>query len=153
VNDTYKVDEPTNKQEVHHRMGDLGYLDDGGKLWMCGRKGHRVESVVNDIIFYSIPCERIFNQHIQVKRSALVGIVIKGNTLPLICIELEDSINKKAERQNLFDELNIIGDQYGQTKAINHFLIHPKFPVDIRHNAKIFREKLAIWAQEQVNKK
>ena len=26
-------------------------------------------------------------------------------------------------------------------------LWHAKFPVDIRHNAKIFREKLAIWAE------
>jgi olefin beta-lactone synthetase len=25
-------------------------------------------------------------------------------------------------------------------------MIHPSFPVDIRHNAKIFREKLAVWA-------
>jgi hypothetical protein len=29
-------------------------------------------------------------------------------------------------------------------------LIHPRFPVDVRHNAKIFREKLAVWAAEQV---
>ena len=27
------------------------------------------------------------------------------------------------------------------------FLLHPSFPVDIRHNAKIFREKLARWAE------
>ena len=26
---------------------------------------------------------------------------------------------------------------------------HPKFPVDIRHNAKIGREKLAVWAARQ----
>jgi hypothetical protein len=25
--------------------------------------------------------------------------------------------------------------------------VHPGFPVDIRHNAKIGREKLAEWAQ------
>ena len=31
----------------------------------------------------------------------------------------------------------------GEVKTI---LYHPSFPVDIRHNAKIFREKLAVWA-------
>jgi hypothetical protein len=29
-------------------------------------------------------------------------------------------------------------------------LFHPSFPVDIRHNAKIFREKLAVWAARRV---
>jgi hypothetical protein len=32
------------------------------------------------------------------------------------------------------------------TASIQDFLFHPSFPVDIRHNAKIFREKLAVWA-------
>jgi hypothetical protein len=32
------------------------------------------------------------------------------------------------------------------TAAISRFMFHPSFPVDIRHNAKIFREQLADWA-------
>jgi hypothetical protein len=31
-------------------------------------------------------------------------------------------------------------------------LYHKEFPVDVRHNAKIFREKLALWAAEKVKK-
>ncbi len=31
---------------------------------------------------------------------------------------------------------------------IKDFLLHPGFPVDIRHNAKINREQLAQWAQK-----
>ena len=27
---------------VWHRMGDVGYLDDTGRFWFCGRKAHRV---------------------------------------------------------------------------------------------------------------
>ena len=34
--------------------------------------------------------------------------------------------------------------------AITTFLFHPAFPVDIRHNAKIFREKLAVWAAKEL---
>src|SRR5207244_5363668 len=26
----------------YHRMGDLGYFDEQGRLWFCGRKSHRV---------------------------------------------------------------------------------------------------------------
>jgi glycosyltransferase involved in cell wall biosynthesis len=29
----------------HHRMGDLGYRDDQGRIWFCGRKAHRVVTV------------------------------------------------------------------------------------------------------------
>jgi len=47
----------------------------------------------------------------------------------------------------LFAELRTIGAQYAHTKDIAHFLIHPGFPVDIRHNAKIGREILTLWAQ------
>lgn len=136
---------------VRHRMGDLGYLDDQGLLWMCGRKAHRVDATLNGLFvkrYYSIPCERIFNTHPNVKRSALVGVKVANEIEPLICIELDQSLvcNKS---QLLYQDLIAIAEQFTQTQGIRRFLIHPDFPVDVRHNAKIFREKLAVWAQSQ----
>ncbi|MCU8029596.1 AMP-binding protein [Shewanella sp. SM73] len=136
---------------VRHRMGDLGYLDDQGLLWMCGRKAHRVDATLNRLFakrYYSIPCERIFNTHPNVKRSALVGVKVANEIEPLICIELDQSLvcNKS---QQLYQDLIAIAEQFTQTQGIRRFLIHPDFPVDVRHNAKIFREKLAVWAQSQ----
>ncbi|MGI2126349.1 olefin beta-lactone synthetase [Shewanella oncorhynchi] len=136
---------------VRHRMGDLGYLDDQGLLWMCGRKAHRVDTTLNGLFvkrYYSIPCERIFNTHPNVKRSALVGVKVANEIEPLICIELDQSLvcNKS---QQLYQDLIAIAEQFTQTQGIRRFLIHPDFPVDVRHNAKIFREKLAVWAQSQ----
>ncbi len=130
---------------VRHRMGDLGYLDNTGKLWMCGRKAHRVATTEDT--FYSIPCERIFNTHKQVKRTALVGISLDKMITPLLCVELIK--NASINEEQLFAELKKIGSAHMQTQAISHFLVHPDFPVDIRHNAKIFREKLAVWAQNK----
>jgi len=43
-----------------------------------------------------------------------------------------------------------IAAQFEQTKNIQHVLFHPAFPVDIRHNAKIGREKLAVWVQKEI---
>ncbi len=136
---------------VRHRMGDLGYLDDQGRLWMCGRKAHRVDATHKGKFakrYYSIPCERIFNMHPNVKRSALVGVKVANEITPLICIELDTSLvcNKS---QQLYQELTTLAEQFHQTQGIKRFLIHPDFPVDVRHNAKIFREKLAVWAQSQ----
>jgi acyl-CoA synthetase (AMP-forming)/AMP-acid ligase II len=136
--------------DVRHRMGDLGYIDAQGLLWMCGRKAHRVESEKE--VFFSIPCERIFNTHSDVKRTALVGVTIMNKKMPLMCIELTDEAknNKQFDKSALFSQLKVIALGNKQTSPISHFLLHNNFPVDIRHNAKIFREKLAVWAQDEL---
>ena len=132
---------------MRHRMGDLGYIDGQGRLWMCGRKAHRVETKAKT--YYSIPCERIINTHPQVKRSALVGVQIEGKAQPLICLELhKDVVCNKSK--SLYIDLIGIAEQHQHTSGISQFLIHDGFPMDVRHNAKIFREKLAIWAQKRV---
>ncbi|QQX81963.1 AMP-binding protein [Shewanella sp. KX20019] len=137
---------------TRHRMGDLGYLDDKGLLWMCGRKAHRVDAITADNSmqrYYSIPCERIFNTHPEIKRSALVGVVIAGKLTPLVCIELNQAV-ACSKSAILYAQLRELAGQHSQTQGIERFLIHADFPVDIRHNAKIFREKLAVWAQKQI---
>ena len=35
-------DRATRTGRLWHRMGDVGYLDEHGRLWFCGRKSHRV---------------------------------------------------------------------------------------------------------------
>ena len=136
----------TDGDSFYHRMGDIGYLDKFNRLWMCGRKQHRV--VTDNKTYNSISIERIFNTHPHVKRSALVGIERTNNVLPIICIEqLKTS---KMSKPKLFYELRLIAKSTKQTEDLNDFLIHKNFPMDIRHNAKIFREKLAQWALNEI---
>ena len=56
----------------------------------------------------------------------------------------------KAEHPRILAELEKIGQGFAHTGRIDTFLVHPKFPVDIRHNAKIGREILAIWAIKEL---
>jgi olefin beta-lactone synthetase len=130
----------------YHRMGDVGYLDDTGRIWFCGRMAHRV--VLDTGTLFTIPCEAIFNTHPKVFRTALVGIRINGTTEPVLCVELESECRDDAQPP-ITTELLDIGSKFEITKGIQRILFHPAFPVDIRHNAKIFREKLAVWAQAQ----
>jgi acyl-CoA synthetase (AMP-forming)/AMP-acid ligase II len=132
---------------VWHRMGDVGYLDDKGRLWFCGRKAHRVETVTGRL--FTIPCEALFNRHPRVRRSALVGVGAAGNKRPVIIIELKPG-DGGADREGLTAELLAIARANVITREIETVLYHPGFPVDIRHNAKIFREKLAVWAEAQL---
>jgi acyl-CoA synthetase (AMP-forming)/AMP-acid ligase II len=136
-----------------HRMGDVGYLDHQDRFWFCGRKSHRVVTKCNTL--FTEPCEAIFNQHAWVNRSALVGIGPKGSQVPVIVVELKQrnakSKQSKMPRLNQIQiELAEIAQSNELTKSIRHFLFHAAFPVDIRHNAKIFREKLAFWAARRI---
>ncbi len=134
-----------NADGIRHRMGDMGYLDDQGRLWFCGRKAHRV--LTRDGVLYSVPCEAIFNEHPRVFRSALVGIGRAGAQKPVLIVELfrEGDASGDLER-----ELQQLARGNPLTRTIDTFMVHSGFPVDIRHNAKIFREKLAAWAEARL---
>ena len=130
-----------------HRMGDLGWLDRKGRIWFCGRKSHRVTTAGGPL--YTIPCESIFNTHPLVYRSALVGIGPPNHQAPVICIELKKT-KKRINRKTVRTELLHLASQHEITREIKIILFRDSFPVDIRHNAKIFREQLADWADRKV---
>jgi len=133
-----------------HRMGDIGYLDKKGRLWFCGRRGHRV--VTGRGTLFSVPCEAIINEHPDVYRSALVGIPdIEGGNAALPVMIVEPRRGRKINKKILLAEVKKRAAQSELTREIKHFLIYKNFPVDIRHNAKIFREKLALWAQKKLS--
>jgi len=134
-------------EEIRHRMGDLGWQDKKERIWFCGRKNHRVTTGDGDM--FTIPCESVFNNHPTVFRSALVGIGPKGEQCPVICIE----INKDHgdEDMDALERLLLkMARENPMTASIKNILFHQSFPVDIRHNAKIFREKLAVWAAGKI---
>jgi len=133
---------------VWHRMGDLGWIDSKKRIWFCGRKSHRVTTEKRTL--FTIPCEAIFNNHPMVFRSALVGIGPLHRQKPVICIELEHGKNR-YKKKKIKKELFELAQQNELTKSINSILFCKSFPVDIRHNSKIFREKLAIWAEKKLS--
>lgn len=130
-----------------HRMGDLGGFDEQGRLWFCGRKSHRVQTP--DGPLFTIPVEGVFNTHPAVFRSALVGVGKFGEQKPVLCVELEKGT--KVDQEQIKHELLEIARAHVHTLGISTILFHPAFPVDIRHNAKIFREKLALWAARKLS--
>ncbi|MBU1139486.1 MAG: AMP-binding protein [Proteobacteria bacterium] len=134
-----------------HRMGDVGYLDREGRLWFCGRRAHRV--VTEGKTFYTIPCEAVYNVHPQIYRTALVAVAVPENeeNIPVIILEPEKDATISADQ--LIAEARRLGAENLLTRDIRYYLIHPDFPVDIRHNAKIFREKLSIWASGELEGK
>jgi acyl-CoA synthetase (AMP-forming)/AMP-acid ligase II len=146
--------------EVLHRMGDVGYLDDRGRLWFCGRKSHRVVTPWGTL--FTDMVEPVFNTASGVLRTALVGVTRRGVTYPVLCVErwlprhappgVKVSFRFRPWRE-LEGDLREIGARHEHTRSVATFLQHPGFPVDVRHNSKIFREKLAVWADRKLGKK
>jgi acyl-CoA synthetase (AMP-forming)/AMP-acid ligase II len=137
--------------DVLHRMGDVGYLDEQGRLWFCGRKSHRVETPHGTL--FTDMVEPIFNTEAGVVRTALVGVRRGNTTHPVLCVEPSPAEPRDRDfgLVELETRLGFRAREFGHTRGITTFLMYPRpFPVDVRHNSKIFREKLAVWADKQL---
>lgn len=136
-----------------HRIGDMGYTDDLGNLYFCGRAAHMVE--VDGSVKYSIPVERIFNTHPAVRRSALVRLDSPQGSSAGIVVEPYPEFfpADTLQEATLAAELEALGASSPLTADIHQFFFHRSFPVDGRHNAKIFRDKLGEWASGELAKR
>lgn len=133
---------------IVHRMGDVGYFDAQGRLWFCGRKTHRVETAQGPL--YTEQVEPVFNTVPGVARTALVGVGPAGAQVPVLCVELQRG---QSDSPALREALRAQATLRLPEANLQHVLMHPAFPVDIRHNAKIGREKLAVWASAELEKR
>ena len=123
-----------------HRMGDCGYLDAAGRLWFCGRKAERVQTANGPVFTEQV--EPLMNRHPAVRRSALVGLGPAGHQQPWLVVELADGVRAgDAVRADLL----ALARRHPQTTMLAGIAFHPRFPVDVRHNAKIHRLTLARW--------
>ena len=127
------------------RMGDAGVLDENGCLWYCGRIQERV--VAKGGTLYSDLVEPLFNQHHQVRRSALIGLPSADSPCrrPTILIELDPrrGPSPAEEQARLCQELMALAQTQPGARQIEDVLIHQgEFPLDVRHNAKIRRDIL-----------
>lgn len=127
-----------------HRMGDLGYFDDQGRLWFCGRKSQRIRMPLGEL--YPDMCEAVFNAHEKIYRSGLVGIGDVGQEKPVLFVESRQPLTK-PERIQVHMELTALGAQFKETQSIHDIRFLKCLPVDPRHNAKIVRESLKLRAK------
>jgi acyl-CoA synthetase (AMP-forming)/AMP-acid ligase II len=133
---------------VAHRMGDLGYYDDRGRLWFCGRKSHRVVLPDGRTLFTD-QVEGVFNAETS-HRTGLVGAQVQGVITPVICVEMVPGAQPRVT-ETPEELLRRVASKHPLAQSVQRVLFHQGlFPVDIRHNSKIFREKLVVWATQEL---
>jgi len=134
---------------IWHRMGDVGYFDDRGRLWFCGRKAHRIDG---EEMWFSVCGEGMVDGHPEVARSALVGVGKRGAQQPVLIVEPHGGkIPGGSQRTRIVSEVLERLAAHPLYSKIKKVLFHRGFPVDPRHNAKIHREDLARWAAKWTN--
>ncbi|MGE3314968.1 MAG: fatty acid CoA ligase family protein [Planctomycetaceae bacterium] len=135
-----------------HRMGDVGYLDSEDRLWFCGRKAHVVETAGGRM--FTEPCEGILNEHPRVYRTALVGVGPRPDQEPVVVVEPEGGSypRSRSQRERFEKELIDLASGNALTSPIKRFLFRRALPVDTRHNVKIDREQLSLWAERQLRR-
>jgi len=132
--------------EIWHRLGDVGYIDQAGRLWFCGRKAHIVETDLE--VLYPVQVEALFNQIPDVARTALVGREKSGKKTAVLVIEAQERINRDT-RKKITEKVFEIIKNNEFSKSIREVLFLSEFPVDTRHNAKIKREVIAEWVSRR----
>jgi len=140
--DANRLSKIQHEDGIIHRMGDMGYFDEEGRLWYCGRKSHRV--ITNNDVLFTEQIEGIFNVHPLVYRTALVGV----DGEPVLWVELKKGVleNKDKIRSALIE----LAKEHPQASKIKVFLFMKKFPTDVRHNSKIIREELTLLAEKRL---
>ena len=83
-----------------------------------------------------------------------MGVSLNGadQEAVLIIEPMDYDLVNQAERKNqLCEELLCLAASRQDCKLIKKVLCRNKFPVDVRHNAKIKRDMLADWAKQELN--
>ena len=154
---------PLEGQQVSHRMGDLGYFDQQGYLWLCGRKSHRVDRIsgsLDDVESHHAISDQQTGHGQGHVRLRWLSLCVEGVTQsisgvrrtaltehprgPTLCVELTGEVTWGEVCTSLAELIA----QHPALQGLRGLAQHPGFPVDTRHNAKIKRERLTRWVRE-----
>lgn len=124
-----------------HRSGDVGHIDDEGRLWVEGRIGHVVTTADGPVTPVGI--EHAVETLTEVELAAVVGVGPVGTQQVVVVVSLVDGIRRPdLASERLADRVR---DLTGSVDIAAVFTV-PALPVDKRHNSKIDRGRIASWA-------
>lgn len=126
-----------------HRTGDVGNLDDEGRLWVEGRLGHVL--TMSSGPHTPVAAEQVAEMVPGAGRAALVGVGPVGAQVAVLVMETVPAARRAAPATAEF-AAQVRSAVAGIGIAVSAVLVVPDLPTDIRHNSKIDRAALSQWA-------
>ena len=121
-----------------HATGDVGHLDADGRLWIGGRIGHVVAT--DHGIVTPVRLEQRIEALDGVRATAVVGVGPRGVQQIVAVLETETHRPRVADLALVDAVRSAAGDDVVAVLEVG------TIPVDRRHNSKIDRSRLAVWA-------
>ncbi|HYI59121.1 MAG TPA: alpha/beta fold hydrolase [Microlunatus sp.] len=123
-----------------HRTGDVGHLDDQGRLWVEGRLVHVVSG--SDGPVTPVGVEQRVEMLASVSMAALVGIGPPGTQQSIaVVVPVDSSTRGPLAPADLSSDVRTAAGT-----PLAAVLVTDRLPVDIRHASKIDRARVARWA-------
>jgi len=124
-----------------HRTGDVGHLDQQGRLWIEGRLPHVIATASGPVT--PVGPEQQIETVDDVRRAAVVGVGPRGGQ---VCVAVVESV-PDARRAGLASPDLTARVRSATALSLAAVLVVPGLPTDIRHNSKIDRSRLSAWAE------
>lgn len=130
-----------------HRTGDIGQLDEAGRLWVGGRLGHVITTSRG--VLAPVTSEQRMETLDEVSMAALVGVGPVGTQVVVAVVQPREILTPTGgATMELTDKIRqIVGDEVD----IAAVLVVKRLPVDRRHNSKVDRAAVAAWASRTLS--
>ena len=129
-----------------HRTGDVGHLDEAGRLWVEGRLAHVVTTADGPVTPVGVE-QRVLGVP-GVRAVACVGVG-PAQAQVVVVVVVPDVA---PPRREVLARTELAGAVRGAAGVpVAAVLVRRELPVDVRHNSKIDRAELARWATERLS--
>ena len=136
----------TSRDQGRHRTGDVGHLDDAGRLWVQGRLAHVVTTADGPVTPVGVE-QRVLALP-GVRAAACVGVGPAGAQVVVVVVVPDLAPARRellAGPELTLQVRNVAG------VPVAAALLRSDLPVDVRHNSKIDRAELSRWATERLS--
>ena len=135
-----------------HRTGDVGHLDSEGRLWVEGRRQHVVHAASGPLT--PVALELALQGLPGIRDAAVVGVGPVGTQAVVAIVIVDDATGTGAVTRRrghvIAGEALTAAVREAAAAVISDpiaaVLTTSAFPVDVRHQSKVDRARLAQWA-------
>ena len=126
-----------------HRTGDVGHLDDLGRLWVEGRLQHVVTTAQG--VVTPVGVEQRVERLAGVRAAAVVGVGPVGTQV--VAVVVVPTGIRGRNRLGLADPSLTDAVRAVAGTEVAAVLVVPRLPLDIRHSSKVDRQEVAARAE------